>query len=158
MQAVSLDETMQPLAPYGGLTTDSHFSTYPYKEPDVNSPFLGSQHGPVNNPEGGYSGHPNSRTVRTTILTTMREEPATNTTRTPLDRFNSERSENSADSYDVAMDDDDDRAQAGSDNESNASDSTRPVKKKKGQKFFCKDYPPCNLSFTRSEHLARHIR
>lgn len=34
----------------------------------------------------------------------------------------------------------------------------RPTKKKKGQRFFCTDYPPCNLSFTRSEHLARHIR
>lgn len=31
-------------------------------------------------------------------------------------------------------------------------------KKKKGQRFFCSGYPPCNLSFTRSEHLARHIR
>ncbi|KAI5308931.1 hypothetical protein KEM55_004499 [Ascosphaera atra] len=30
-------------------------------------------------------------------------------------------------------------------------------KKKKGQRFFCTDFPPCNLSFTRSEHLARHI-
>ncbi|KAL4892126.1 hypothetical protein BDV59DRAFT_180901 [Aspergillus ambiguus] len=33
-----------------------------------------------------------------------------------------------------------------------------PSKKKKGQRFYCTDYPPCNLSFTRSEHLARHIR
>ncbi|KAI5302133.1 hypothetical protein KEM56_001002 [Ascosphaera pollenicola] len=33
-----------------------------------------------------------------------------------------------------------------------------PQKKKKGQRFFCTDFPPCNLSFTRSEHLARHIR
>lgn len=31
-------------------------------------------------------------------------------------------------------------------------------KKKKGLRFYCSDYPPCNLSFTRSEHLARHIR
>lgn len=31
-------------------------------------------------------------------------------------------------------------------------------KKKKGQKFFCRGYGSCNLSFTRSEHLARHIR
>lgn len=31
-------------------------------------------------------------------------------------------------------------------------------KKKKTQKFFCTDYPPCKLNFTRSEHLARHIR
>jgi len=44
----------------------------------------------------------------------------------------------------------------GSDNESNSDE--RPSKKKKGQRFFCTDFPPCNLSFTRSEHLARHIR
>lgn len=31
-------------------------------------------------------------------------------------------------------------------------------KKKNGQRFYCTGYPPCNLSFTRSEHLARHIR
>lgn len=30
--------------------------------------------------------------------------------------------------------------------------------KKKGQRFFCTGYPPCNLSFTRNEHLTRHIR
>lgn len=46
----------------------------------------------------------------------------------------------------------------GSDNESVTSDSQRPSKKKKGQRFFCTDFPPCHLSFTRSEHLARHIR
>jgi len=46
----------------------------------------------------------------------------------------------------------------GSDNESVASESQRPSKKKKGQRFFCTDFPPCQLSFTRSEHLARHIR
>ena len=46
----------------------------------------------------------------------------------------------------------------GSDNESENGDSRRPSKKKKGQRFFCTDFPPCQLSFTRSEHLARHIR
>lgn len=45
-----------------------------------------------------------------------------------------------------------------SDNDSVTSDSQRPSKKKKGQRFFCTDFPPCQLSFTRSEHLARHIR
>lgn len=45
----------------------------------------------------------------------------------------------------------------GSDNEEGSA-SYRPQKKKKSQRFFCTDYPPCNLSFTRSEHLARHIR
>lgn len=37
-------------------------------------------------------------------------------------------------------------------------DGTPSSKKKKTQRFWCTDYPPCNLSFTRSEHLARHIR
>lgn len=46
----------------------------------------------------------------------------------------------------------------GSDEESINPDGTRSTKKKKSQKFYCTDFPPCNLSFTRSEHLARHIR
>lgn len=54
--------------------------------------------------------------------------------------------------------DDDGGEDDGSDNESAMSDSQRPSKKKKGQRFFCTDFPPCQLSFTRSEHLARHIR
>ena len=45
----------------------------------------------------------------------------------------------------------------GSDDESVNADGTKS-KKKKSQRFYCTDYPPCNLSFTRSEHLARHIR
>lgn len=68
----------------------------------------------------------------------------------------------SNDSQDVEMGDDDDEGQDGedrSDNESATSDSQRPSKKKKkGQRFYCTEYPPCQLSFTRSEHLARHIR
>ncbi|GAD93266.1 C2H2 transcription factor [Paecilomyces variotii No. 5] len=43
-------------------------------------------------------------------------------------------------------------------NESEHGGSGPPSKKKKGQRFFCTDFPPCSLSFTRSEHLARHIR
>lgn len=46
----------------------------------------------------------------------------------------------------------------GSENEADQGSSAPPSKKKKGQRFFCTDFPPCNLSFTRSEHLARHIR
>ena len=48
----------------------------------------------------------------------------------------------------------------GSDNETGdtRSNAGPPSKKKKGQRFFCTDFPPCTLSFTRSEHLARHIR
>jgi uncharacterized Zn-finger protein len=56
------------------------------------------------------------------------------------------------------MDDSED-GQSGSDEEEDVNeDGTRSTKKKKSQKFWCTDYPPCNLSFTRSEHLARHIR
>lgn len=43
-----------------------------------------------------------------------------------------------------------------SDNDSTTGEKSS--KKKKGQRFFCTDFPPCQLSFTRSEHLARHIR
>jgi hypothetical protein len=32
------------------------------------------------------------------------------------------------------------------------------VSAKKSQRFFCTDYPPCALSFTRSEYFARHMR
>lgn len=69
--------------------------------------------------------------------------------------------ETSPEKQDVEMIDGDDDNVAeddGSDNDSVTSDSQRPSKKKKGQRFFCTDFPPCQLSFTRSEHLARHIR
>lgn len=70
-------------------------------------------------------------------------------------------SDTSPEKQDVEMGDGDDENAAeddGSDNDSVTSDSQRPSKKKKGQRFFCTDFPPCQLSFTRSEHLARHIR
>lgn len=74
-----------------------------------------------------------------------------------LTRGNSHQSTQSADSQDVDMDDSDD-GEGNSDGESVDGESGRQSKKKKGQRFFCTDFPPCNLSFTRSEHLARHIR
>ncbi|KAF2148083.1 WD40 repeat-like protein [Myriangium duriaei CBS 260.36] len=42
--------------------------------------------------------------------------------------------------------------------ESASTDPQELKEEQKGQRFFCTDYPPCNLSFARSEHLARHIR
>jgi hypothetical protein len=75
-----------------------------------------------------------------------------------LTRGNSQYSAKSGGSEDVDMDGDSDDGDDGSDEESVAADGTRTMKKKKSQRFFCTDYPPCNLSFTRSEHLARHIR
>ncbi|OQN99719.1 hypothetical protein B0A48_14489 [Cryoendolithus antarcticus] len=66
---------------------------------------------------------------------------------------------NSSEDVDMGEADADEGAEDdGSDDESATSDSQRPSKKKKGQRFFCTDFPPCQLSFTRSEHLARHIR
>ncbi|KAK5138663.1 hypothetical protein LTR04_004301, partial [Oleoguttula sp. CCFEE 6159] len=65
-----------------------------------------------------------------------------------LTRGLSHQSTHSVDSQDVDMEDDDDDSD-GSDNESVTSDSQRPSKKKKGQRFFCTDFPPCQLSFTR---------
>jgi C2H2 transcription facotor len=59
----------------------------------------------------------------------------------------------------ISMDvDDSDHDQDGSDNDTENGDADGSSRKKKGQRFFCTGYPPCNLSFTRSEHLARHIR
>ncbi|KAI9707051.1 MAG: hypothetical protein M1836_000011 [Candelina mexicana] len=74
-----------------------------------------------------------------------------------LTRENSQRSIHSVESQDVDMEESDDD-EDGSDNDSVGGESGRPSKKKKGQRFFCTDFPPCTLSFTRSEHLARHIR
>ncbi|KAM7190430.1 Biofilm and cell wall regulator 1 [Naviculisporaceae sp. PSN 640] len=75
-------------------------------------------------------------------------------------RENSQRSRQSKDSDEMDMDESDGEAgddAGGSDEESVNADGTKS-KKKKSQRFYCTDYPPCNLSFTRSEHLARHIR
>ena len=74
-----------------------------------------------------------------------------------LHRGNSHSSVRSVESYDVDMVDSDD-GEGGSDEETLDAETGRPTKKKKGQRFYCKDFPPCQLSFTRSEHLARHIR
>ena len=74
-----------------------------------------------------------------------------------LTRENSHRSEQSTGSQDVEMDDESEGGEDGSGDESGG-ENGRPSKKKKGQRFFCTDFPPCTLSFTRSEHLARHIR
>jgi C2H2 transcription facotor len=68
---------------------------------------------------------------------------------------NSGQSSHNAEEMDVDGSDDD---QDGSDNDTENGEPGRSSKKKKGQRFFCTDFPPCSLSFTRSEHLARHIR
>ena len=74
-----------------------------------------------------------------------------------LTRGDSQSSIRSVDSQDIEMADSDE-GDGGSDDEAVDAETGRPTKKKKGQRFFCTDFPPCQLSFTRSEHLARHIR
>jgi hypothetical protein len=77
----------------------------------------------------------------------------------PLVRGDSQYSTKSGNSEDVEMEDEDNgEEEEGSDEETINEDGTRTTKKKKSQRFWCTDYPPCQLSFTRSEHLARHIR
>lgn len=68
-----------------------------------------------------------------------------------------ERSMRSHGSGDVDMDEGSE-VEDPTDDESLNADGILSDKKKKTQRFWCTDYPPCNLSFTRSEHLARHIR
>jgi C2H2 transcription facotor len=80
------------------------------------------------------------------------------TKRDMLQRGGSNNSGQSArNTEDMDMDGSDDD-QDGSDNDTENGEPGRSSKKKKGQKFFCTEFSPCNLSFTRSEHLARHIR
>jgi C2H2 transcription facotor len=78
--------------------------------------------------------------------------------RSSMSREPSQISTGSGGSFeDVQMKDDKEDGD-GSDGENVDDETGRPSRKKKGQRFFCTDFPPCELSFTRSEHLARHIR
>ncbi|TDZ49969.1 C2H2 finger domain transcription factor dvrA [Colletotrichum trifolii] len=89
---------------------------------------------------------------------TVQVPESAETAKTPT-RANSQHSRKSRDSEDVDMDESEGEGDdGGSDDDSVNADGTRSNKKKKSQRFYCTDYPPCNLSFTRSEHLARHIR
>ena len=44
----------------------------------------------------------------------------------------------------------------GSDANNDEGRTSRPAEKEKRQRFFCTEFPPCNLSFTKSSDLARH--
>ncbi|OIW26247.1 hypothetical protein CONLIGDRAFT_581423 [Coniochaeta ligniaria NRRL 30616] len=78
------------------------------------------------------------------------------TPKTPK-RHDSQRSRKSRDSADIDMDVSEGE-NSGTPGESGDDSGTVTNKKKKTQRFFCTEFPPCKLSFTRSEHLARHIR
>ncbi|KAF2639910.1 hypothetical protein P280DRAFT_22255 [Massarina eburnea CBS 473.64] len=103
-----------------------------------------------------FAGLAAQRPLPSSPFTPSRELSST-PSRHSVSRENSHRSSQSVGSQDVEMGGGDDEA-LGSDDESVNGDSKQTSKKKKGQRFFCTDFPPCHLSFTRSEHLARHIR
>ncbi|KAF2134483.1 hypothetical protein P153DRAFT_2662 [Dothidotthia symphoricarpi CBS 119687] len=106
-----------------------------------------------------FTGLAAQRPLPSSPFTPARQLSETPSNKSDRSREHSHRSAQSVDSpQDVQMGDDDEDDKDGSDNESVTSDTNRPSKKKKGQRFFCTEFPPCNLSFTRSEHLARHIR
>lgn len=108
---------------------------------------------PTRNSFAGLAGQ---RPLPSSPFTPSRELSETPSNKSNLSREDSMQSV--ASTQDVQMGEGDEEDKDGSDNESVLSDSGRPSKKKKGQRFFCTEFPPCNLSFTRSEHLARHIR
>lgn len=103
-----------------------------------------------------FAGLVGQRPLPSAPYTSSQDMHGTTSENEGLSRENSQQSVKSeGQDVDMAIEDDD---HDGSDNESMNSDGNRPSKKKKGQRFFCTDFPPCQLSFTRSEHLARHIR
>ncbi|KAF2152644.1 hypothetical protein K461DRAFT_268555 [Myriangium duriaei CBS 260.36] len=105
-----------------------------------------------------FAGIPGQKALPTTPFSPaeIAKTPETDRSDTDRDDPSSPAGSKGASHEDVEMGDDGDQEE--SDNESASSDPQQLKKKKKGQRFFCTDYPPCNLSFTRSEHLARHIR
>lgn len=114
---------------------------------------------PTRHSFGGVAGQ---RPLPNEPLTSIHTPDRLREQETSLKRDGSNRSDRSQDAgdSDVEMgegDADEGAEDDGSDNESTTTES-RGGKKKKGQRFFCTEFPPCQLSFTRSEHLARHIR
>ncbi|KAG6164774.1 hypothetical protein E4U11_000917 [Claviceps purpurea] len=114
------------------------------------------------------SRHDDSKTpTRATFAPSSEQKSASSDSKDHVARReNTLRSNKSSrrDSIDVEMDESDGEngitGEDGvcSDNESIAADGSKSGRRKKSQRFYCTDFPPCTLSFTRSEHLARHIR
>lgn len=116
---------------------------------------------PVTPSSHDFGGVPGQRALPEEPVTPLQPEPRSQEPEGSRKRDSMHRAGRMTEEQDVDMVEGDDENAAeddGSDNESVTSDSQRPSKKKKGQRFFCTEFPPCNLSFTRSEHLARHIR
>ena len=133
----------------------SHFTQQPSNEAAIEDSTLST---PTRDSFGGISGQ---RPLPDELVTTLQTQGTQIEAQESLKRDSlhlSTTPEHSHDAQDVEMGEGEENDEDVSDNDSVTSDSQRPSKKKKGQRFFCTDFPPCQLSFTRSEHLARHIR
>lgn len=148
--------------PQPGAATDSLTPTTPRPLPPADTDASSTTAQPADDlsaktpTRDSFHGISGQRPLPAAPYTPPHEEEHASTTSARADATPSQKT--SADAEDVDMQDDD-GDEDGSDGESVNSDSGQPrKKKKKGQRFFCTDFPPCQLSFTRSEHLARHIR
>ena len=133
-----------------------HASTAsPHQPPQQLNIHSESESSPITPTRNSFGILPSQRPLPTSIFSTPPSygDPSAET------KSKRDSSTISRDPHDTHMNlDDSEDDLDGSENESVADESGRPSKKKKGQRFFCTDFPPCQLSFTRSEHLARHIR
>lgn len=149
------NEATTPTTPRAPITTSSH-------QPPIQS---SEGSAPTTPTRWSFSGMNGQRPLPTSPFSnSFPSQPTTHENRPDVlnrgDAHHSHRSMpsvSSVGSQDVDMGDSDE-GEGNSDAESADGEAERPSKKKKGQRFFCTDFPPCNLSFTRSEHLARHIR
>ncbi|KAI7112466.1 hypothetical protein KC337_g18676 [Hortaea werneckii] len=104
-----------------------------------------------------FGGVPGQRALPEEPVTPLQPQPRSQEPEGSRKRDSMHRAGRMTEEQDVDMAEGDDENAAeddGSDNESVTSDSQRPSKKKKGQRFFCTEFPPCNLSFTRNGFLA----
>ena len=109
----------------------------------------------INEPQAAVKDH----TIQFRPSASTQSQPPTQSTQienADHRRNDSAERRESEEAMDMDMDSDDN--DDGSDNDAEPGEADSASRKKKGQRFFCTGYPPCNLSFTRSEHLARHIR
>ncbi|KAK4613613.1 C2H2 finger domain transcription factor dvrA [Fulvia fulva] len=131
------------------------------KMPDETREMVADESSPNTPTRHSFGGVPGQRPLPDEPLTPAPANEQQQEDESSVKRDGSNRSGKRAgpsDDVEMGEGDDDNGEDDGSDNDSVTSDSQRPSKKKKGQRFFCTEFPPCQLSFTRSEHLARHIR
>ena len=146
-------EATTPTTPRAHISTPSRHTPLPPAEDSTRS----APSTPTTLSFGGVNGQRPLPSSPFSSSFQVRHQPLGTTRPGIVTRGDSSLSIQSTESQDVDMDESDE-GDGGSDAESIDLETGRPSKKKKGQRFFCTEFPPCKLSFTRSEHLARHIR